>query len=133
MSHPPICPYCDSVAKLVSSSRVVGRWGSPNVYQQKVWCCPNYPKCDSYASVSPVGLPVRLANRELRRKRQKAHRWFDKLWHSGLMTRTESYEWLAKEMDMKRSDVHISNFDIGVCNAVIQLCMEKLSVKGAKK
>lgn len=46
---------------------------------------------------------------ELAAARIDAHRYFDPLWHFGLMERDEAYAALAKEMKLSRRDCHIGS------------------------
>lgn len=77
-----VCPYCGNKAELVDSAVVYGR--SYGI----IWLC--YP-CDAYVGVhknSPRHAPLgRLANKELREWKMRAHEVFDQLWISARMTR----------------------------------------------
>ncbi len=64
--------------------------------------------------------------RSLAKARDYAHYCFDKLWQCGFMTRNEAYIWLSREMDIPGSECHMANFDIGLCEVVIQLANEQL-------
>ena len=71
-------------------------------------------------------LPDRLANDPLFVARRDAHVAFDKLWdrgpvHTRRKRRYAAYEWLAQHTGMPRSECHFSLFDVGVCEAVIDL------------
>lgn len=114
------CPYCGADAKLVPASTV----HKINNDKEKVWICSNYPKCDSYVGChSGTEIPLgRLANEKLRQLKIKAHREFDVLWKSGIMTRHEAYEWLASMLHMEVSECHIGKFSPEMCNRVIKIC-----------
>lgn len=118
----PVCPYCDSTAVLAPSARVYGTVK----YGGKVWLCPNYPECDSYVGThgnSERWMPVgTMANKQLRKKRIQAHAAFDPLWQNGRMTRNAAYKWLAAQMQMPVNEVHVGHFDMGMCEAVIEIC-----------
>ena len=88
------CPYCGGSVKLVSASVV---YHSNKYGNSKVWVCENYPKCDAYVGCHPgTEIPLgRLANAKLRALKVEAHKQFDPIWKSGLMTRREAYKWLA--------------------------------------
>ena len=88
------CPYCGSRALLRPASVVYGpRAADPAA---PYYVCARYPACDSYvAAHRDTRLPMgTLANGELRRKRIDAHRAFDRLWKSGLMTKKQAFLWL---------------------------------------
>jgi hypothetical protein len=52
-----------------------------------------------------------LVNQATHYARQEAHRYFDKLWHYGSMSRSEAYRKLAAAMGMRPRDCHISRMD----------------------
>jgi ssDNA-binding Zn-finger/Zn-ribbon topoisomerase 1 len=118
-----VCPYCGKEVVLKDSSIIYGRsYGN-------VWICSNWPKCDAYVgchknSDKPLG---RLANKELRFWKKQAHDKFDKLWHSGNITRSGAYVWLSRRLSMPINQCHIGMFDIDQCKAVCE------AVKGFKK
>lgn len=119
------CPYCGSEVELKDASFVYSTnkaksWGS-------VWVCSNYPACDAYVGCHPgTTVPLgRLANARLRTLKKEAHKQFDPLWKSGLVSRREAYQWLAKMMDISIDECHIGMFDIKQCQRVIHLCREQ--------
>ena len=64
-----------------------------------MYVCDRYPICNSYvaahrSTLLPMGS---LADAELRHKRIQAHRAFDRLWRSGLMSKKEAYQWIQTE------------------------------------
>ena len=71
-----------------------------------------------------------LADNELREYRKQAHYWFDKLWQqpTRITSRYNAYRWLAYELNMKRKDTHIANFEIEQCKKVIKLVKQRLGV-----
>ena len=96
------CPYCHSQAFLRSASMVHG--GAYRQPGEEVYVCARYPACDSYVSAHrrtrlPMGT---LANRPLRVKRMEAHESFNRLWKSGMMTRTAAYRWLQVQLACRR-------------------------------
>lgn len=114
----PLCPYCGSTAVLRDSRMIYKRSYGP------IWICPKYPECDSYCGChkgtkQPLG---RLANRELREAKKAAHAVFDRLWKSGEMTRKSAYRWLARKLGMRHYDCHIGEFDLALCQRVVELC-----------
>lgn len=59
---------------------------------------------------------------ELRRLRFKAHKSFDRLWQRKLMTRSEAYRWLQKELDIPAASTHMLEMtSIAMLNKVIQV------------
>lgn len=56
---------------------------------RKLYVCHNYPACNTYVAAhpgtnQPMGVP---ANGDLRNLRIQAHRKFDRIWQTGIMTR----------------------------------------------
>ena len=89
--------------------------------------CHNYPECDAFVGVdkrdgkTPLGT---MANKELRELRKKCHNdYFDPLWNTGKMKRSEAYKFLQVLMKLPKEQAHIAMFDINQCKTLI----EKLS------
>lgn len=119
------CPYCGAEVVLKDATYIYHRsqaksWG-------KVWVCSNFPKCNSYVGCHkgteiPLG---RLANERLRTLKMEAHKQFDPIWKSGLMSRKEAYRWLADMLRIPVDECHIGMFDIKMCQKVIHLCKKQ--------
>lgn len=110
------CPYCGRKAEYVDSAEIYGK-----SYGMAYLCRP----CDAYVGVhdgtdTPLG---RLANRELRRWRNRAHAAFDPLWQQGpyRRRRNDAYAWLAGKMGLTKEETHIAMFDVEQCKQVIQI------------
>ena len=119
------CPYCGAEVKLKDADFIYHtaksrKWG-------KVWVCSNFPKCNSYVGCHEgTTLPLgRLANERLRTLKMEAHKQFDPIWKSGLMSRKEAYKWLADMLKIPVDECHIGMFDIKMCQKVIHLCREQ--------
>jgi Protein of unknown function (DUF3268). len=121
MKKPTKCPYCASKVVCKDSSIIYGRSYGP------VWICSNWPKCDAYVGCHPdTKTPLgRLANRELRAARSKAHAAFDPLWKSRVIRRSEAYRWLAEKLGIPLSECHIGMFDTGMCEKVVVVVEER--------
>ena len=89
--------------------------------------CSNFPKCNSYVGCHQgTTLPLgRVANERLRTLKMEAHRQFDPIWKSGLMSRKEAYKWLSTMLNIPIEDCHIGMFDIKMCQKVIHLCKKQ--------
>lgn len=110
-----ICPYCTKEAKLVDSIIIYGKsYGM-------VWDCR---PCDAYVgthSNSVKNVPLgRLANKELRYWKKRAHACFDPLWKSGKFGRHTAYKIAREIMNMTSKDCHIGKFDIDQCKKLIE-------------
>lgn len=111
-----ICPYCGQPAKLTDSTHLYGgrSYGL-------VWDCR---PCDAYVGVhrnSPKHAPLgRLANKELRTWKMKAHAAFDPLWKSGRMSRKDAYRLMQRLLGVGKKDAHIGMFDVGQCRRLVE-------------
>ena len=107
-----ICPYCGRRAVLRPAEYVYG--SHTIVHGSRLYVCSNYPdRCDAYVSVH---------DGNLRNKRIRAHRAFDRLWKSRLMTRSEAYDWLAFKLEIEPEEAHIGNFSDYYCEQTIAEC-----------
>lgn len=114
----PVCPYCSSKAKLVSGSEIYP--GRSDLLALKFYSCK---RCDAYVGCHKgTELPLgTLANSELRKFRQCAHRSFDARLKDGKQDRREAYEWLAAQLGIPQDECHIGMFDLAQCKRVIDL------------
>ena len=92
------CPYCGAKASLRPASAVYGT--ATKVPDSYLYVCDRYPRCDSYVGAhkrtkEPMGT---LANGDLRNKRIQAHKAFDWMWKSGLMTKWQAYKWMQGKL-----------------------------------
>ena len=112
------CPYCGSTVILRSADGVY----HDNHRGTMLYVCSNYPKCDAYVRTHPgTNIPVGvLANHELRALRNEAHRHFDKLYLSGMMSKQDAYLWLAGILQVPLSKAHIGFLGEYYCRQVIE-------------
>ena len=125
-----ICPYCGKEAKLVGGDIVYPH--RSDLKSKKFWHCED---CSAYVGThgnskkaQPLG---RLANKELREWKQKAHSVFDPLWKrkiekdgcSKTKARKAGYKWLAEQLGVEVKDCHIGMFDVEGCKKVFYLCL----------
>jgi hypothetical protein len=116
------CPYCNQPTQYVDSKRVYTK-----SYGMIYLCEP----CGAWVGVhkgtnTALG---RLANRELRKWKKDAHKYFDPLWqkkmkqvYSKTKARHKAYTWLAEQMGLSIKDTHIGMFDVEQCKQVIEIC-----------
>jgi len=102
------CEYCGKEAEYIDSKDYYG------VSYGMIYLCRD---CDAMVgthknSGKPLG---RMANKELRELRKKAHNMLDVLWRNGYMGRQKVYELMYKETGVK----HIGWTDINDCRKVI--------------
>jgi hypothetical protein len=121
------CDYCYFEAELVSGDKIYPHRG--DLFSKMFWRCVS---CDAYVGCHPgTSQPLgRLANAELRRAKQAAHKAFDPLWQSGKMSRTQAYRRLAEQMGMSQKECHIGMFTTQQCEeaikAVLRIAVEPL-------
>lgn len=118
-----ICPYCECEAELVTGRVIYPR--RPDLRTLRFYLCN---PCDAYVGCHrdksrkhgwvPFG---KLANAELRRARNAAHREFDSLWQSQRMTRKEAYAWMASSMGITKKEAHIGDFTVEQCRQLVDL------------
>ncbi len=131
------CPYCASPVEKVLGFSIYGdRW--PDLAYRPFWACARYPACDAYVGCHPgTENPLgRLADKELRRWKRRAHAAFDPLWQRKLeerraergpeyrkhYARGSGYRWLAEQLGIPFEDCHIGMFDVETCRRVVDLC-----------
>lgn len=121
----PDCPYCGKPAVFQQTSAHLYHgtdWGP--VYECidcKAWVGCHKGTNEAYG---------RLANAELRKAKQEAHRLFDALWRSRMRTlklssrvaRDGSYLWLARTLGITPQQCHIGMFDLDYCMRTIEAC-----------
>jgi len=133
------CPYCSSPAVLTDSVEVY----HGNSFGM-IWLCR---PCQAWVGVhkgtdKPLG---RLANKELRDWKIKAHAAFDPIWEAKLRhrraggkgksgkdsggpgykkeyARGAGYKWLAVQLGIPKADCHIGMFDVETCKRVVEIC-----------
>ncbi|MCL2343141.1 MAG: DUF3268 family zinc-finger domain-containing protein [Firmicutes bacterium] len=112
------CPYCGSPVVLRSADGIY----KENNASTMLYVCSRYPVCDAYVRVIPgTKTPIgSLANGRLRALRRAAHQYFDRLYLTGIMSRNESYEWLAAMLQAPLSQAHIGYLGEYYCNQVIE-------------
>jgi ssDNA-binding Zn-finger/Zn-ribbon topoisomerase 1 len=111
------CPYCGGSVVLRSADGIY----KDNSSGTMLFVCSHYPACDAYVRVKPgTTTPVgSLADGNLRALRLEAHRHFDLLHQTGLMTREEAYLWLAATLQSPLSKAHIGFLGEYYCRQVI--------------
>ena len=118
------CPYCGSRALLRPASVVYGSKAADPTAPYYV--CARFPACDAYvAAHRDTRLPMgTLADRALRCKRIEAHKAFNRLWETGLMSKKQAYRWLQAKLGLPEQEAHIGRFSLFRCEQVIRLCEE---------
>ena len=111
------CPYCGAPVVFRSADGIYRE----NSHGTMLYVCSRYPICDAYVRAHvgtriPLGT---LADPELRKLRREAHRFFDQLHTSGLMTKADAYRWLASMIGTPMEKAHIGYLGEFYCRQVI--------------
>jgi ssDNA-binding Zn-finger/Zn-ribbon topoisomerase 1 len=125
------CPYCGREMQLRSADGIYRE----NPYHRKLYVCPNYPTCDTYANLidgtlKPLGTP---ANGQLRALRKQTHNEFDKIWLKNIMSRKSAYRWMADITGLPWEDAHIGNLRESMCLLVIEKSKELIEKVNKKR
>lgn len=117
-----VCPYCGAGSELIDSIEVYRISYGPMYICRP---CNAYVGCHK-GTTNALG---RLANKELREWKIKAHAVFDPLWKrkmqqgfSKTKSRHKAYTWLASELGIRYRDCHIGFFDVDTCKSVVEIC-----------
>ena len=119
----PICPYCDHESEKVTGKAIYRH--RPDLYSKTFYFCST---CDAYVGCNsgtnkPLG---RLADAELRKAKNEAHRAFDPLWRDNEnLTRSKAYRWLSEKLGIDKRDCHIGMFDVDTCRRVVAACQRE--------
>jgi len=125
MKKKPIhCPYCGAKASLRPATVVYG--SNTKEMDSYLYVCDRYPQCDSYVRAHKrTKLPMgTLADGDLRNKRIQAHKAFDWLWKSGLMTKWQAYKWMQGKLALNDEQAHIAMFSEYMCDCLIAECQK---------
>ena len=112
---PTACHICGGSVRLGTHQEVYGMDYSDWPY---VYICDG---CKSYVGLHPfTNIPLGIvAEKDTRKLRMKAKNLFEPLWQHGHMSRTEAYEWLAKEMGIAFGECHFGWFNDALCEIAI--------------
>ena len=86
---PTRCPYCGGSVIYRSADGIY----RDNSRRTMLYVCSHYPDCDAYVRThTGTKIPVgSMANSELRKLRESAHKYFDQLYKTGIMSRNDAY------------------------------------------
>ena len=108
-----VCPYCKGKTKFVDSKVIYG------VSFGKIYLCE---PCDAYCGVHKGTCKSlgRLANKELRKAKKEAHKYFDLLWQEKHVSRKEAYQRLSEYLNIPKEYTHIGMFGVATCQKVVE-------------
>lgn len=109
-----LCPYCGRTPEYVDSAIIYGK-----SYGMVYRCAP----CDAHVGVHKGTSDAlgRLANRELREWKIRAHNVFDPIWKTGRKSRASAYKWLSQQLGIPPEYTHIGYFSVDTCKRVIEI------------
>ena len=109
-----ICPYCGKDSELIDSSEIYGTSYGP------MYICRD---CDAYVGcyTGTTKALGRLANKELREAKKRAHHYLDQLWKPNKSKRYKTYSWLSNQLGIPREITHIGMSDVEQCNKIAEL------------
>jgi hypothetical protein len=128
-----LCPYCNCETKLVSGEVVYPNWAKesprPKFVDKKYYMC--VMNSDHYVgtySGNKTSLG-RVADKELRKLKNKGHNTFDPLWRNKthFKNQKEAYNWLSKRMNIPLEFTHFGMFTIEQCKEAIQHCINLIN------
>ncbi len=125
------CPVCGAMAVLRPAAEI---YRDPYRSDQ-LYVCSNYPKCRCYVGTHPgTNIPLgTLADGDLRNLRIQAHRKFDSVWRSRIMSRESAYCWMADLFGIPLREAHIGLFGEYRCRELIRACDQVLENCGKMK
>lgn len=103
--HDLPCPDCGGSLELRAEPRL--RYACP-----KDGCRGTH---GAHPDGSPMGTP---GDARTRRERSEAHEMFDRIWKTGLKTRSGAYAWMRERMSLTKDDAHIGSMDAARCRAL---------------
>lgn len=129
----PTCPYCGQNSKFFQSSKGIYFKDYGPVYA--CMPCRAWVGCHK-GTRTALG---RLANKELRIAKMRAHAAFDPLWKKKIKNenikkheaRGAAYKWLSEVLGIASGDCHIGLFDVETCMKVVEVCAPYNSPKVA--
>ncbi|WP_369675649.1 zinc-finger-containing protein [Klebsiella pneumoniae] len=115
---PTICHLCDSRIKIATHEEVYGRNYSDWPY---MYLCEG---CGAYVGLHPfTAIPLgTLADKRTREARKLCKEPFERIWRTGVMSRSEAYEWLASKMGIPQQECHFGWFTAEQCNLAMAHC-----------
>lgn len=117
----PICPYCGGWSAKLNGHDIYPH--RPDLRHKTFYACR---PCDAYVGCHPgTDKPLgSLADRRLRRARNRAHEAIDPLWLNAEDRRTarkEVYRAVATALGIELEDCHIAMFDDDQCARVVAM------------
>lgn len=119
MLEAPLCLECETPAELFDGRSVYPHRN--DLFDLWFWVCPTCTaRCGCHPDTQiPLGRP---AGPETRKARSRAHAEFDTIWKSGIRTRQQAYNWLARTLSIQPTQCHIGNMTAEEARCVLVAC-----------
>ncbi|MCT8350073.1 DUF3268 family zinc-finger domain-containing protein [Photorhabdus temperata] len=121
---PVNCHYCNGDVIIASHKEVFGKNYSKWPWLYICTECRAYVGMHPYTDI-PLGY---LADKATRNARLSSKRYFEEIWQSGKLTRTDAYRWLARKLGINKCECHFGWFDIDTCHRAKEIC-ENMIIK----
>ncbi|RAW91466.1 MULTISPECIES: zinc-finger-containing protein [unclassified Photorhabdus] len=119
---PVRCRYCCGHITIAHHEKIFGK-----AYSKWPWLyiCTS---CCAYVGMHPfTDIPLgTLADKATRNARLSSKRYFEEIWQSGKLSRTDAYKWLAKRLGINKCECHFGWFDIDTCYRAKEICKQKI-------
>ncbi|WP_420827923.1 zinc-finger-containing protein [Geomicrobium sediminis] len=106
------CSYCFRPAKLIKAKELHPR---KRGWLYICYNCKAHVGCHR-GTREPLGY---LATKDVRRLRHRCHKALDPIWQSQIVTRSETYEWVAKVLNLPAEEAHIGKLNKSQCQKLL--------------
>ncbi len=122
LPRPMKCDACQSTAIALENNSIL--YGKDYGDWPIIWYC--YSCAAAVGCHKGTAIPLgKMADRDTRSIRSKAHEAFDPIWKNKKKkrkSRNAAYAWLAEQLKIAKEECHISRFDKQRCLEVISIC-----------
>jgi hypothetical protein len=121
---PTACPFCNGNVMLTTNDFIYGRKYIKNGNSKCYVCVMCKASVGTHSDgKTPLG---RIADRELKDLKMKAHSLFDPIWQRGKMQRSEAYRYLAQKLGISARECHFGWFDKEMLLKAIEILSAKV-------
>lgn len=86
----------------------------------------NRSSCAGSVGAHPNGKPLGFpADNRTKTARSNAHEEFDRIWKTGIMSRTSAYAWMSEKLGLTPRTAHIGEFDAETCEKLRRVVREE--------
>lgn len=122
------CPFCGGGVVHTSNMHLYGK-----VYGNGM--CFMCVECKASTGCHSNGYPLGvLSNKKMKRLKMECHDYFDRIWKSGQLTRSQAYGLLAARLNIKKKHCHFGYFNEEQLLYVLEILKEGSWInRGGKK